>query len=87
MDHASRLDLEFFEDSASYDLLRRAQQGAAVRPLMMVSGVFGLIQTAITFGSMVFLLIGLSPLLAIVAFRSVLLPLSTSMPVAAPAGA
>jgi ATP-binding cassette subfamily B protein len=68
MDHASRLDLEFFEDSASYDLLRRAQQGAAVRPLMMVSGVFGLIQTAITFGSMVFLLVGLSPLLAVVAF-------------------
>src|SRR4029453_3843737 len=45
-----------------------------VRPLMMVSGVFGLIQTAITFGSMVFLLIGLSPLLAVVAFFAPLPP-------------
>ena len=45
MDHAARLDLSFFEDSTSYDLLRRAQQGAASRPLFMVSGVFGLIQT------------------------------------------
>jgi ATP-binding cassette subfamily B protein len=68
MDHASRLDLAFFEDSASYDLLRRSQSGAASRPLFMVSSVFGLVQTLITFASMVLLLIGLSPLLAIVAF-------------------
>jgi ATP-binding cassette subfamily B protein len=67
MDHASKLDLAFFEDSASYDLLRRAQQGASTRPLFMVSGVFGLIQTAIAFASMIALLIGLSPLLAVVA--------------------
>jgi ATP-binding cassette subfamily B protein len=70
MDHASRLDLAFFEDSSSYDLLRRAQQGASSRPLFMVSGVFGLIQTIIAFASMIFLLIGLSPLLAIVALIS-----------------
>ena len=67
MDHAARLDLAFFEDSTSYDLLRRAQQGAASRPLFMVSGVFGLIQTAIAFVSMIALLIALSPLLAFVA--------------------
>jgi ATP-binding cassette subfamily B protein len=67
MEHASKLDLAFFEDSASYDLLRRAQQGASSRPLFMVSGVFGLIQTAIAFASMIALLIALSPLLAIVA--------------------
>ena len=67
MDHASKLDLAFFEDSASYDLLRRAQQGASSRPLFMVSGVFGLIQTAIAFVSMIALLIALSPILAIVA--------------------
>ena len=70
MDRASRLDLAFFEDSASYDLLRRAQQGAASRPLFMVSGVFGLIQTAIAFASMIVLLVALSPLLAIVALVS-----------------
>jgi ATP-binding cassette, subfamily B, bacterial len=67
MDHASKLDLAFFEDSTSYDLLRRAQQGASSRPLFMVSGVFGLIQTLIAFGSMIFLLVALSPLLALVA--------------------
>ncbi|HYX10676.1 MAG TPA: ABC transporter transmembrane domain-containing protein, partial [Candidatus Acidoferrum sp.] len=61
MDHAAKLDLAFFEDSTSYDLLRRAQQGASSRPLFMVSGVFGLIQTAIAFVSMVVLLIALSP--------------------------
>ena len=67
MDHASKLDLAFFEDSTSYDLLRRAQQGASSRPLFMVSGVFGLIQTAIAFVSMIALLIALSPILALVA--------------------
>ena len=36
MEHAAKLDLAFFEDSTSYDLLRRAQQGAASRPLFMV---------------------------------------------------
>jgi ATP-binding cassette subfamily B protein len=36
----------------------------------MVSGVFGLIQTAIAFGSMIFLLVGLSPLLALIALIS-----------------
>ncbi|HEX3428350.1 MAG TPA: ABC transporter ATP-binding protein [Candidatus Limnocylindrales bacterium] len=67
MDHAAKLDLAFFEDSASYDLLRRAQQGASSRPLFMVSGVFGLIQTAIAFLSMITLLLFLSPFLALVA--------------------
>jgi ATP-binding cassette subfamily B protein len=67
MEHAAKLDLAFFEDSTSYDLLRRAQQGAASRPLFMVSGVFGLIQTAIAFVTMIALLIALSPLLAVVA--------------------
>ena len=67
MDHAAKLDLSFVEDSTSYDLLRRAQQGASSRPLFMVSGVFGLIQTAIAFVSMIALLIALSPLLALVA--------------------
>jgi ATP-binding cassette subfamily B protein len=70
MAHAAQLDLAFFEDSASYDLLRRAQQGASTRPLFMVSGVFGLIQTAIAFISMIALLIALSPILAIVALIS-----------------
>ena len=67
MAHAATLDLAFFEDSTSYDLLRRAQDGAASRPLFMVSGVFGLIQTAIAFLSMIALLVALSPILALIA--------------------
>jgi ATP-binding cassette subfamily B protein len=70
MQHAAKLDLPFFEDSASYDLLRRAQQDAAMRPVMMVTSAFGLIQTMITFVTMVALLIGVSPLLALIALVS-----------------
>src|ERR1051326_1662554 len=70
MEHAARLDLPFFEDSTSYDLLRRAQQDAASHPVMMVQSAFGLIQTVITFITMVALLIGVSPLLALIALVS-----------------
>src|SRR5499427_1770434 len=70
MEQSAKLDLPFFEDSASYDLLRRAQQDAAMRPVMMVSTAFGLIQTGITFATMVALLIGVSPLLALIALVS-----------------
>jgi ATP-binding cassette, subfamily B, bacterial len=70
MDHAARLDLPFFEESSSYDLLRRAQTDAANRPVAMISTTFGLLQTGITFASMVALLVGLSPLLALVALVS-----------------
>jgi ATP-binding cassette subfamily B protein len=67
MEHASGLDLAFFEDSASYDLLRRAQQEATTRPVVMISQAFGLIQTAITFASMVAVLLGVSWVLAVIA--------------------
>jgi ATP-binding cassette subfamily B protein len=67
MGKASELDLAFFEDSASYDLLREAQQEASSRPASMVSGAFGQLQVAITFASMIVLLVGLSPVLAVVA--------------------
>jgi ATP-binding cassette, subfamily B, bacterial len=67
MDHASRLDLAFFEDSRSYDLLSQASNEATVRPVTMISGLFGMIQTVITFTSMIGLLATLSPLLALLA--------------------
>ena len=70
MDHAAALDLPFFEDPASYDLLRRAQEDSRNRPVQMISGTFGLLQTAITFVSMIALLLGVSPLLAIIALVS-----------------
>ncbi|HEX6348225.1 MAG TPA: ABC transporter ATP-binding protein [Candidatus Dormibacteraeota bacterium] len=70
MEHAAALDLPFFEDPASYDLLRRAQNDSANRPVMMISTAFGLVQTAITFVSMVALLLAVSPLLALLALLS-----------------
>jgi ATP-binding cassette subfamily B protein len=65
MTKASRLDLSFFEDSGSYDLLRQTQREATTRPVGMIATVFTLAQTAITLASMVVLLVGLSPLLAV----------------------
>ncbi|MFI9003017.1 ABC transporter ATP-binding protein [Streptomyces sp. NPDC053541] len=67
MEHAGRLPLSFFEDSASYDLLRQAQQEASTRPVMMIGGAFTLLQHTVTFASMVGLLFGLGPLVALVA--------------------
>src|SRR6202022_2232114 len=70
MEHAAKLDLPFFEDPASYDLLRRAQEDSRNRPVQMISTTFGLFQTAITFLSMILLLVGVSPLLAAIALVS-----------------
>lgn len=66
MEKACQLDMAFFEDSRSYDLLRQAQQEAAIRPLQMVNGALGLIQAAITLASMLAVLIGLNPWLALI---------------------
>ncbi len=70
MEQAASLDLSFFEDSASYDLLRRAREDTATRPVMLVSGVFGLIQTTIVFASMITLLVALGPVLALIGLVS-----------------
>ena len=66
MEQACKLDMAFFEDSRSYDLLRQTQQEAAVRPLQIVNGALGLLQAAITLTSMLAVLIGLNPWLALV---------------------
>jgi ATP-binding cassette subfamily B protein len=63
---ASTLDLSYFENAHSYDVLQQAQREATSRPVQMVSGAFGLVRTIITFASMIALLLGLSPWLAIV---------------------
>jgi ATP-binding cassette subfamily B protein len=66
MEKACQLDMAFFEDSRSYDLLRQTQMEAAARPLQMVNGALGLLQAAITLTSMLAVLIGLNPWLALV---------------------
>src|SRR5438067_932114 len=70
MEKAASLDLAFYEDPASYDLLRRAQTDSINRPVMMISSAFGLVQTALTFISMIALLVVVSPLLALLALVS-----------------
>src|SRR5947209_10782785 len=67
MEHASKLDLTFFEDAHSYDILQQAQREATTRPVQMVSGTFGLLRTLLTFSTMIALLVGLSPWLALIA--------------------
>ena len=70
MEKAAALDLAFYEDPASYDLLRRAQTDSVNRPVLMISTAFGLVQTALTFISMVAVLLGASALLALLALLS-----------------
>src|SRR5579872_804424 len=67
MQASARMDLAFFEDAHSYDVLQQAQREATSRPVQMVSGTFGLVRTLLTFLTMVALLIGLSPWLALIA--------------------
>lgn len=67
MEHANTLDLGFFEDATFYDQLQQAQREAAFRPVSMVSGVYSLVRTLLTFLSMVALLARLGPLLALLA--------------------
>ncbi len=70
MRHANSLDLADFENAAYYDQLQQAQRESASRPVQMVSGVFGLARSLITFATMVGLLIGLSPWIAVAALLS-----------------
>ena len=70
MEKAASLDLPFYEDPVSYDLLRRAQTDSISRPVIMISTAFGLVQTLLTFITMILLLLGVSPLLALLALVS-----------------
>src|SRR5437899_732277 len=70
MEKAASLDLSFYEDPASYDLLRRAQTDSINRPVQMISTAFGLVQTTLTFITMIALLVAVSPLLALLALLS-----------------
>src|SRR6266853_3046391 len=70
MEKAASLDLQFYEDPASYDLLRRAQNDSINRPVLMIATVFGLFQTVLTFVTMIGALVVISPLLAVISLLS-----------------
>lgn len=65
VEKASQLELGFFEESESYDLLQRASQQGG-RPFAMLTTFFGLLQTVVTFVSMIGLLVSLNPLLGLI---------------------
>jgi len=70
MEKAASLDLQFYEDPASYDLLRRAQNDSINRPVLMIATAFGLLQTLLTLITMIALLFGVSWILAAVVIIS-----------------
>ena len=70
MEKAASLDLPFYEDAASYDLLRRAQNDSINRPVLMIATAFGLFQTMLTFVTMVAVLVAARPILALLALLS-----------------
>ena len=70
MEKAASLDLPFYEDPASYDLLRRAQNDSINRPVLMIATAFGLLQTLLTLVTMIVLLFGVSWILAVAVLLS-----------------
>ncbi len=70
MGHANTLDLADFENATYYDQLQQAQRESARRPVDMVSQVFGLVRSTITFATMIALLLSLSPWIAAAALLS-----------------
>ena len=70
MEKAASLDLTFYEDPASYDLLRRAQNDSINRPVLMIATAFGLLQTILTLVTMIAFLFGVSWILAVIVLLS-----------------
>src|SRR6266487_2887726 len=70
MEKAASLDLPFYEDPASYDLLRRAQNDSINRPVLMIATAFGLLQTILTLVTMIAFIFGVSWILAIIVLLS-----------------
>ncbi|HEV7215648.1 MAG TPA: ABC transporter ATP-binding protein, partial [Chloroflexota bacterium] len=70
MKHAATLDLAFFEDAKSYDTLQQAQREAMSRPVGMVGNSFSMLRSLLTFLTMIALLFGVNPFLAVVALAA-----------------
>lgn len=60
LDKARQLDLRHFEDPTFYDQLTRARREASSRPLSVVTGSFGLLQSVLTLLGYIGLLVGFS---------------------------
>lgn len=64
LDVAATVELAAFESAAFFDRLQRAQTGAQVRPLQMVSGLGTLMTSVVALGGIAVALFTLQPLLA-----------------------
>ncbi len=62
LEKAMRLSLRHFEDSEYYDQLTRARREASTRPISVVTGIFSLVQNAITLAGYIALLVRFSAL-------------------------
>ncbi len=67
MAHAATLDLSDFENAVYYDQLQQAQKESANRPVQMVSQLFGLVRSVVTFATLLALLLGLGWFVALLA--------------------
>ncbi len=67
MQHANRLDLQFFENPQFYDSLQQAQREATRRPVALVEQLFSLVRSLITFLSMIALMSRLGWVVAVAA--------------------
>src|SRR2546430_1482657 len=56
MEKAASLDLQFYEDPASYDLLRRAPNHSVNRPVLVIATPFALLPTILTLVTLIVLL-------------------------------
>src|SRR5260370_5124211 len=70
MEKAPSLDLQFYEDPATYDLIRGSQNDSVNRPVLMSATALGLVQTMLTLATMIALLFGVSWILAVVVILS-----------------
>ncbi len=65
---ALTLEMRYFEDSRFYDGMQNARRESDYRALAIINGVFSLAQNLITLLSFLFVLLAMSPIIAIVLF-------------------
>ena len=69
---ALRLELHYFENAEFYDKMQNARRQSEYRAMAIVTAVFQLIQSFITLGSFLALLLGFSPWVAVLLFGAAL---------------
>ena len=68
MQKSVELDIQYFEDPTFYDSLQNARRQAEFRAMALVTGVFTIVQQAVTLTSFLVLVISFQPWIAVVLF-------------------